>query len=158
AERLLAAAPTPRAYIAAMLPYGAEGERRIARHRALRAGRGFKTIERYTDLEHLALPAGGSALVECLCNLTANEMFEPFGAGDAAEEAVVRGVLSLSEKCQTLIVVTNEVGAGGSDFDESTLRYLRALGRANRRLAQRADAVAELVSGCPVWLKGGERE
>ena len=33
-------------YIATMEPFGPEAEARIARHRALRAGKGFTTVER----------------------------------------------------------------------------------------------------------------
>ena len=154
AEKLLLACPPPRFYIAAMMPYGEEGEKRIARHRQLRAGKGFVTVERYTDLAGLTLKERGSALVECLCNLTANEMFEPSGAGEKAEEAVLAGLAALRAQCANLIVVTNDVGSGGSAYGESTLRYMRVLGRINRRCAAEADAVAELCAGIPLWLKG----
>ena len=36
----------PLYYIAAMKPYGEEGKRRVERHRRLRAGKGFQTVER----------------------------------------------------------------------------------------------------------------
>ena len=39
-----------RYYIATMIPFGKETEEKIARHRKLRAGKGFETIECYTDL------------------------------------------------------------------------------------------------------------
>ena len=42
-----------RLYIATMAPFGAEGQARIARHRALRAGKGFTTRERLRDLASL---------------------------------------------------------------------------------------------------------
>ena len=62
-------------YIAAMKPYGAEGAKRIERHRRQRAGKGFKTIENYTA----AMPdisKDSVVLLECLSNLTANEIFD----------------------------------------------------------------------------------
>ena len=40
-----------RYYIATMIPFGKETEEKIARHRKLRAGKGFETIECYTDLK-----------------------------------------------------------------------------------------------------------
>ena len=98
AEKLLSALPPPRHYIAAMLPYGEEGRLRIRRHREIRAGKGFITHERYVDLGGLSLPGGGSALVECLCNLTANEMFEETGAGENAESAILAGVDRLAQQ------------------------------------------------------------
>ena len=38
-------------YLAAMKPFGEEAAKRIERHRQLRAGKGFETVERYTDIE-----------------------------------------------------------------------------------------------------------
>mgnify|MGYP000447167111 CR=1 FL=1 len=43
-----------RYYIATMMPFGKETEEKIARHRRLRAGKGFETIECYTDLKKAA--------------------------------------------------------------------------------------------------------
>ena len=172
-------------YIAAMKPFGEEVGRRIRRHRALRAGKGFETLERYTDLEGLCREkpelAGQTVLVECLSNLTANEMFEPEGAGLASgEEAIVSGIHCLSEVAGTLIVVTADVfGEGrqtGSAADSQTASapagqidggaegqaagadltdlYVRILGNVNARLAQMADEVVEVVYSIPVKLKG----
>ena len=44
AESLACALPGPRFYLAAMKPYGEEGARRIARHRALRAGKQLRCL------------------------------------------------------------------------------------------------------------------
>ena len=84
AEELILASPLrPRIYIATMEPFGAEGQARIARHRELRRGKGFQTVERYTGIAGLKLPAGGAVLLECLGNLAANELYSPAGAGTA---------------------------------------------------------------------------
>lgn len=141
-------------YIAAMKPYGEESERKIARHRAMRAEKGFETIERYTDIAGLALPQRGTVLLECLCNLTANEMFDEGGAGADTVDAVLRGVESLGRQSDNLIVVTNDVGSDGGGYSELTMRYVDALGEINRILAARFDAVYELVCGIPLPLKG----
>ena len=57
-----------RYYIATMIPFGKETEEKIARHRKLRAGKGFETIECYTDLkkaaEILQTKEAGSVLLE----------------------------------------------------------------------------------------------
>ena len=37
-------------YIATMYPYGSETERKIEKHRWMRAGKGFRTLEWYTGL------------------------------------------------------------------------------------------------------------
>ena len=154
AESVCTAGPGRRFYIAAMMPYGEESEARIARHRLMRDKSGFETIERYTDMASLALPARGTALLECLCNLTANEMFSPEGTGADAENAVIRGIEHIASQCDRLVVVTNDVGSDGGGYDESTMEYVRVLGRINRRAALLADNVLELVAGIPIVLKG----
>ena len=154
AENLLNNAPGEKLYIACMQPYGPEAEARIARHRTLRAGKGFETIERYLDIGGLTLPKEGTALVECLCNLTANEMFEAGGAGANTAEKVIADVLLLAPQCRELVVVTNDIASAGSDYDPSTLAYMEALGKINAVLSQKADRVMELVAGIPILLKG----
>jgi len=154
AENLFTNAPGKKLYIACMQPYGPEAEARIARHRAMRAGKGFETVERYVDIGGLSLPADGTALVECLCNLTANEMFEPEGAGKDTAEKVIADVQKLAPQCQELVVVTNDIASAGSDYDPATLAYMQALGKINAVLSQKADRVVELVAGIPIVLKG----
>lgn len=55
AERLAVAGGTPRIYVATMIPWDDEGRRRIEKHRAMRTGKGFETVECYTGLERLAV-------------------------------------------------------------------------------------------------------
>lgn len=154
AEALALRCPAPRYYLATMRPYGAESCQKIARHRALRAGKGFVTVERYTDVGGAALPMRGTVLLECMCNLAANEMFDERGNMRNAYDTLLAGVEALSEKCGTLIVVTNEVGADGCDYDAPTRSYIDLLGRVNAALAARFDAVYELVCGIPLVQKG----
>lgn len=154
AETLCGKLPGPRYYIAAMRPYGEESLRKIEKHRRMREGKGFKTIERYTDLASLTLPGRGTVLLECICNLTANEMFHEDGAWENPFERVIRGVEALLEQSRHVVVVTNDVSSDGRLYDEGTMAYIRALGRINAALARRADTVCELVCGIPVPQKG----
>ena len=151
AEKIALALPGERLYLATMEPFGREARERIARHRALRAGKGFRTLERYVNLAEAPVPPGQNILLEDLGNLTANELFRPDGGGP---EAVLAGVEALLDRCAHLTVVTNEVFSGGADYEGDTLRWLSALARLNRRLAARADRVAEVVCGLPNLLKG----
>ena len=146
-------------YIADMIPYGAETEKKIAHHREMRAGKGFQTLEWYYGLaEHITAPdapplEGASVLLECISNLTANEMYEPKAAKMAAAEAVIRGVQMLHERCRNLVVVTNDVfRETGSDSEEMVL-YKKNLARINRALAEEADRVTEVVSGIPIQIR-----
>ncbi len=154
AESLCMRSPTPRFYLAAMQPYGEEGAMRVERHRKLRAGKGFETIERYRDYGSLILPECGTALLECICNLTANEMFDDEGDMTDPREKVVEGVRSLAEQCGDLFVITNDVGSDGVEYEGSTAEYVRAMGEINARLAAMADTVIEMVAGIPIVIKG----
>lgn len=154
AESLCLRFDRPRYYIAAMRPYGEGSAEKIERHRLLRRGKGFETVERYTDLAGLTLPEGGTVLLECICNLTANEMFDEQGNRSDPFDAVMEGVAALRRRSRTLIVVTNDVGSDNKDYDPGTKAYVRALGRINAALAEQADAVYELVCGIPLVLKG----
>lgn len=153
AEELCCRSPLPRYYLAAMKPYGREGGRKIKRHRALRAGKGFETIERYTDYENLRLPRRGAALLECIANLTANEMFDDDGKMSAPCPRVLAGVKALNGQCDLLVVVTNDVGSDIRLYEEGTAAYIRALGRINAALAAMADAVIEMAAGIPLPIK-----
>ena len=156
AEELAGAGPGPRFYIATMEPYGEDGRRRIARHRQMRADKGFETVERYTGLKDLRLPARGTALLECLGNAIANEMFSSAGVGpEGALEAVLQGIEALRRQCSRLIVVGNDVFAdGAAQYEPSTQQWIAIMAQAHRRLAQQADRVCEAVCGLALWRKG----
>ena len=143
----------PLYYIATMRPFGEEGKRRVERHRKLRAGKGFETIECYVNLKEQSLPDKGVVLLECMSNLTANEMFEPEGAGDNTVEEVQAGVDALRARCAHLVIVTNDIFSDGITYDEITGLYQERLGIINQNIAAEADAVTEVVCGIPLQLK-----
>ncbi|MGO5094391.1 bifunctional adenosylcobinamide kinase/adenosylcobinamide-phosphate guanylyltransferase [Agathobaculum sp. LCP25S3_E8] len=156
AERLLCErAPSSRLYLATMQPFGAAAQARIARHRALRQGKGFETVECPLGLQNLSLSQRyDGILLEDLGNLLANERFAPEGAGDAAFGSSLAGIAHLQDCCETLVVVTDEIFSDGLDYPPETARYIRDLAALNRALAVRAEAVYESVCGILLLLKG----
>ncbi len=153
-EQILAFGERKRYYIATMQCADEESERRIKRHRAMRANRQFETIECQRDLERLTLPIGSVALLECMSNLAANEFFD--GREHTAQETadkILAGLARLCKQCSHVVVVTNEVFCAGH-YDGLTNRYLQCLGRINCVMAQRADRVTEVIYGIPVLRKG----
>ena len=145
-------------YIATMQVYDAEGEQKIERHRMLRNGKGFSTIEQPVDIEKAVekMEAGkGTALLECISNLTANEMFA--GRVPETEEVVakkiVKGIETLSEELTHLVIVSNNVFEDGKVYDKTTMAYIRTMGRINEKLAELADEVVEVVVGIPLVVK-----
>ncbi len=156
AERILCeAAAHSRLYLATMEPYGDSARQRIARHKRLREGKGFETLERSHGLDSLKLGKQYSGiLLEDMGNLVANELFSPDGAKNEAYERIIEGIAHLRGNCGTLVIVTNEVFSDGLPYDPDTLHYIETLGRLNTTLASRSDAVYESVCGILVTLKG----
>ena len=95
-----------------------KGEARIARHRKMRAAKKFSTIECYTNLKEVELEPGSDVLLECMSNLTANEIFDPSGAGKArTEEEILAGVSRLANQARNLVLVTNEIFSDGYRYE-----------------------------------------
>ncbi len=142
-----------RIYIATMHPYDEESYARIDRHRAMRAEKKFDTVECYTGLKQLEIPSDANVLLECMSNLTANEMFEPGAAGEDTVSEILKGIRSVSEQAANLVIVTNEICSDGIDYDPETVRYQQYLGRINQAIAEMADCVTEVVYGIPLRIK-----
>ena len=157
AEALVLRSALPRYYLATMQVWDAECAARVEKHRKMRAAKQFETLECPLHLETVRLPRRGTVLLEDLGNLTANELYAPAGAGDAAAAHILQGLDSLAAQCESLIVVSNEVFSGGADYAGDTDRYLLALARVNNALAARADVVVRVVCGIPVYYKGVEK-
>ncbi len=151
-------------YAATMRPFGQDALFRIKRHRNMRKGKGFVTVECFSCIESLERLSGltlykSVVLLECLSNLVANEMFLEDGSVlgvSTVTDRVIKGLKFLVRKCAGLIVVTNEIFSDGLvEYDDLTLNYIKALGNVNRFIALSADSVVEVVCGIPIRVKGG---
>lgn len=145
-----------RIYIATMYPFDEESHRRIQRHRNMRAEKQFTTVECYTGLKNLTIPEHSCVLLECMSNLTANEMFQEAGAKEHTVEEILAGVKVLKEQAEHLIIVTNEIFSDGMEYDRETKTYQSYLGQINQSLAREADQVTEVVYGIPLHWKQKE--
>lgn len=149
-----------RIYIATMKPWDEECEKRIERHRKMRARKQFETVECYRNLKALnlgTLKEPGAVLLECMSNLVSNELFgtgerdeAPVLTEEEAAEEILKGILHIKEQAKDLVIVTNEVFSDGDSYSEETNAYRRILGEINRRAAAVADSVVEVVAGIPV--------
>ncbi len=146
AERLVVATGlSPRLYIATMRPWDGECRARIARHRHVRRGKGFDTLECYEQLERADVAGYRIVLLECLGNLLLND---PDPAG------ILRGVRRLVNVCGELVVVSNDVFSDGGGYGEYTDAYVRQLALLHREIAKDADRVVEMAYGTPIRHKG----
>lgn len=155
-DKILSLGQGKRFYIATMHPYDEESYKRVERHRKMRAGKGFETVECYTGLKDLDFPEDAIVLLECMSNLAANEMFEENGAGADTAEAVLEGVTKLKSQVRHLVIVTNEIFSEAASYEGDTVRYQEYLGKINQKLGEMADQVVEVVYGIPIWHKGGK--
>ena len=155
-DKILSLGQGKRFYIATMHPYDEESYKRVERHRKMRAGKGFETVECYTGLKNLDFPEDAIVLLECMSNLAANEMFEENGAGTDTVEAVLEGVTKLKSRVRHLVIVTNEIFSEAASYEGDTVRYQEYLGKINQKLGKMADQVVEVVYGIPIWHKGGK--
>ena len=146
--------PAERIYIATMYPFDEECDRRIRRHREMRRQKQFSTLECYTGLKTADIPEDSVVLLECMSNLTANEMYQEGGAGGQTVEEILAGICYLLKRVRHLVVVTNEIFSDGIDYDPKTMRYQSYLGQINSEMGRMADRVTEVVYGIPITVKG----
>jgi adenosylcobinamide kinase/adenosylcobinamide-phosphate guanylyltransferase len=188
AEQLVISSKAERKYyVATMQVYDDEGRRKVERHRKLRDGKGFVTMEAPVDIGAVArqiadgvqsgetyqiadgaqfgetLVSKTAVLLECMMNLVANEMFPPesedgqLGSNGGIEESVVvsriiSGLEELFSCADDIIIVSGNVFEDGSEYEESTLTYMRALSVVNAFIASKADEVYEVVAGIPLKI------
>ena len=156
---LRAAGDKKKYYIATMQIRDAEMQAKVDRHHRLRQGKGFTTIEQPMELEQavLQMEPAGTVLLECMSNLTANEMFS--GEQPVDRQTVItkilQGMEGLRKQADPLVIVTNNVFEDGIVYDSATMEYIEALGRINERLAAEADEVVEVIAGIPQRIKPG---
>ena len=150
--------PAKRIYIATMFPFDEECQKRIQRHRRMRQEKQFDTIECYTGLKQADIPRDSVVLLECMSNLTANEMYQENGAGENTVAEIMDGIRWLLQRVRHLVVVTNEIFSDGITYDPDTCRYQSYLGQINSEMGKIADTVTEVVYGIPLTVKGETHE
>jgi adenosylcobinamide kinase/adenosylcobinamide-phosphate guanylyltransferase len=168
AEQLARNLGQPVLYIATALPFDGEMQERIAHHRARRPA-DWDTWEAYRDLRTIfdrpdqTYPV---LLVDCLTILVSNWLLERDAAGGEKWETIAPQELEQMIQAElrafldaagqhgaTVIMVTNEVGAGIVPENKLARLFRDIAGRINQTVAARADEVYLLVCGLPVKIK-----
>ncbi len=151
AERIASRFSTRKIYVATMIPFGAEGETRKAKHLLRRAGMNFFTVECPYDLGEVKCESCDLVLLEDVSNLLANLTFGQ-KIPDAAD-VTFEQIIALAERCEIFIAVSiSKFDLAGCD--EKTRDYAASLAALNGRLAEKADIVAEMRARKPFFLKG----
>jgi len=151
-ERVLAlsesAASCDRIYLATSEIYDDDYEmkERVLRHRLMRSGKGFITIERSHDIADIPVSQNSCVLLEDLASLTANELF----ANNASGEKIFADIMKLYSRCMHLVIVSCEIFSDVNNYDALTDNYVRELALLHVKIAQVSDEVTEIISGIPL--------
>lgn len=138
-----------RVYLATMQPFGKEAQNKIERHKNLREGKGFTTIEAQVDLKNLRLHAESAVLLEDLTNLAANEFFREDRPAKSVEE-LSKELLQLAGTVRHLVLVGGDLFSDGLIYESKTSEYLAYLAQLQIALGAAADQVTEVVYGIPI--------
>ncbi len=141
-------------YIATMIPFGESGKKRVEKHRKMREGKGFFTLEKPTDVdsavEEISDIENKTCLLECMSNLVGNEMHDPSKAeySDAILcDWILEEVMTLGKSCKHLVIVANSFPLEDEGYDDDTRRFVKLTESVNDLLGIKADEVYELVEG-----------
>ncbi|MCD7895504.1 MAG: bifunctional adenosylcobinamide kinase/adenosylcobinamide-phosphate guanylyltransferase [Planctomycetaceae bacterium] len=151
--------PGNRFFIATCPVLDDEMRRRIDRHQAERAGRGWAVREEEVDLAAAlrAAPDDAAALVDCLTLWVNNIMHHRPSGGDPGEDdlAALAGTFlaAARERRGTTVFVANEVGLGVVPENAMARRFRDLAGRVNQTVAQAADEVYFMVAGLSMRMK-----
>lgn len=130
---------------------------KISRHRQMRRGKGFETIECYTGLGRAAGMLkeyeSVSVLIECISNLVSNELYSGGTNKEDTADEIMKGIEAFRRTAQNVVIVTNEVNSEGLAYNPEMIRYKQVMGEVNCRLAKLADRVTEVVYGTAVEVK-----
>jgi len=162
AEKMAAELEGKVTYIATCVPGDDEMRGRVARHQARRP-LNWQTIEE--DLNPARVikefdEPGHIFLLDCLTLLVSNLMLQP--NIELSEEQIVEKISELAkvsyESAAHVIIVSNEVGWGIVPGDPLSRLYRDIIGRANQKIASRADEAYLTIAGIPIELKTLTRE
>lgn len=163
AEKLMQSLTDQAVYVATGQAFDEEMKERIALHQQQRVESGYawETLEEPYDLPALLqrLSGGTAVLVDCLTLWLSNALLAAEGF-ENRKELVESEIARLEDSVRsfegTLIMVTNEVGAGIVPEYALGRLYRDLAGRMNALLAKQCEQVFLVTAGIPIELKSRE--
>ncbi len=132
-------------YVATMKVMDETGRLRVEKHRRMREGKGFVTIEKEVNitsiLAEIDVPNEAVVLLECMANLVGNEMHSGALRKDLCTY-LVEQIVEIGQNVRELVVVTSEYEPEESD-DEDTALYKKTLSAVNMMLRDTADVIID---------------
>lgn len=152
AERLICQSGLAKVYIATAESLDAEMSEKISKHRAQRAGQGWRTVEAPHDTAPalMQIEAGEIVLVDCVTFWLTNLMIDD-GDWDDELETLLDVLVQMRAP---VVLVSNDVSGGVIPENALARAFQRAQGDVNQRLAAQADLVINVIAGLPQVLKG----
>jgi adenosylcobinamide kinase/adenosylcobinamide-phosphate guanylyltransferase len=154
AQRVASALAAEPVMLATSRPWDADHAARIARHKADR-GPEWTTIEEDKAIARPDL-AGRVVVVDCVTLWLTNYFADAKWDGAAAHDAARAELARAFDVGATWIFVSNELGMAPHAPTESARKFVDVQGFVNQEIAARADAVALMVAGIPLPVKGGD--
>lgn len=151
AEEMALALSDHPVYLATARIWDEEFRERVRRHQA-RRGPQWTNIEEEKYLSRHDLH-GRVVLVDCLTLWCTNFFFDLDSDVDRSLEAVRAELDRFLDQDATFILVTNEIGMGGTSTNEVQRKFTDLQGWMNQYAASLADRVILMVSGIPVTIK-----
>ena len=152
AEKMaLELSPNP-VYLATARIWDEEFRERVRRHQA-RRGPQWTNIEEEKDLSRHDL-TGRVVVVDCLTLWCTNFFFDLGSDVDRALEAAKAEFDRFTAQDATFLIVTNEIGMGGTSDNEIQRKFTDLQGWMNQYVAAHADEVILMACGIPVKIKG----
>ena len=152
AEKLALSLSDAPVYLATARIWDEEFRERVRRHQA-RRGPQWTNIEEEKQLSRHDL-SGRVVLVDCLTLWATNFFFDLESDVDHALAALQEEFDRFTAQEATFLLVTNEIGMGGTSDNAIQRRFTDLQGWMNQYAAARADEVILMVSGIPVKIKG----
>ena len=153
AEHLVLSLSKNPVYMATAHIWDEEFRVRVRKHQE-RRGEEWTNIEEERWLSRHDV-RGRVVLLDCL-TLWATNFFYADGAEtevDVALETLEAEFDRFIQQDATFVVVTNEIGSGGTPVNDVQRRFTDLLGWLNQYVAAKADEVVMMVSGIPVKIK-----
>jgi len=138
-------------YLATSRIWDDEFRKRVERHQE-RRGPQWTNLEEEKFLSRHDF-TGRVVLVDCLTLWATNFFYDLDGDIDAALDALRKEFNRLTAQDATFLLVTNEIGMGGTSENDLQRRFTDLQGWMNQYVASKADEVVLMVSGIPVKIK-----
>jgi len=138
-------------YLATSRVWDEDHKKRIERHQADR-GSEWTNIEeeKYLSKHNLSERV---VLIDCITLWMTNFFFDNNQDIEKSLEEAQKELVDLFKQDATFIIVSNEIGLGGSPAEKMAFHFTDMLGLMNQFIAKQADEAYLTVSGIPLKIK-----